>query len=130
MQAHIPSLHTPSTHGVGSKVFSSSESSHVAYPIKAKGSIDQHRSKTLTLHTPLTSLGWVERSDIEFVQISIFFIELSTKHIPNKKRNAPLRTVQLSGKSQVIGQFNLYQCKGMSVTAASHVFCNQVSKLC
>ena len=83
MQAHIPSLHTPSTHGVGSKVFSSSESSHVAYPIKAKGSIDQHRSKTLTLHTPLTSLGWVERSDIEFVQISIFFIELSI--YPTKK---------------------------------------------
>ena len=50
--------------------------------------------------------------------------------IPNKKRNAPLRTVQLSGKSQVIGQFSLYQCKGMSVTAASHVFCNQASKLC
>ena len=24
----------------------------------------------------------------------------------------------------------LYQCKGMSGTAASHVFCNQVSKLC
>ena len=50
--------------------------------------------------------------------------------IPDKKRNAPLRTVQLSGKSQVIGQFSLYQCKGMSVTAASHVFCNQASKLC
>ena len=50
--------------------------------------------------------------------------------IPNKKRNAPLRTVQLSGKSQVIGQFRLYQCKGMSGTAALHVFCNQPSKLC
>ena len=51
-------------------------------------------------------------------------------YIPDKKRNAPLRTVQLSGKSQVIGQFSLFQCKGMSVTAASHVFCNQASKLC
>ena len=59
-------------------------------------------------------------------------VELSyafTINIPNKKRNAPLRTVQLSGKSQVIGQFSLYQCKGMSVTAASHVFFNQASKL-
>ena len=51
-------------------------------------------------------------------------------NIPDKKRNAPLRTVQLSGKSQVIGQLSLHQCKGMSVTAASHVFCNQASKLC
>ena len=51
--------------------------------------------------------------------------------IPNKKkRNAPLRTVQPSGKPQVIGQFKLYQCKGMSFTAASHVFCNKASKLC
>ena len=30
----------------------------------------------------------------------------------------------------MIGQLSLYQCKGMSVTAASHVFCNQASKLC
>ena len=44
------------------------------------------------------------------------------EYIPDKKRNAPLRTVQLSGKSQVIDQFSLYQCKGMSVTAASHIF--------
>ena len=51
-------------------------------------------------------------------------------NIPDKKRNAPLRTVQLSEKSQVIGKFSLYQCKGMPVTAASHVFCNQASKLC
>ena len=51
-------------------------------------------------------------------------------HIPDKKRNALLRTIQLSGISQVIGQFSLYQCKGMSGTAALHVFCNQASKLC
>ena len=50
--------------------------------------------------------------------------------IPDKKRNAPLRTIQLSGRSQVIGQFSLYQCKGMPGTAALHVFCNQASKLC
>ena len=43
-------------------------------------------------------------------------------HIPDKKRNAPLRTVQLSGRPQVIGQFSLYQCKGMSGAAASYVF--------
>ena len=46
------------------------------------------------------------------------------------KKNAPLRTVQLSGKPQVIGKFSLYQCKGMSLTAALRVFCNQASKLC
>ena len=57
-------------------------------------------------------------------------IIISSVYIPNKKRNAPLRTVQLSGRSQVICQFSLYQCKGMSSTAASHVFCNQASKLC
>ena len=50
--------------------------------------------------------------------------------IPDKKRNTPLRTVQLSGRSQVLGQFSLYDCKGMSGTAASHVFCNLASKLC
>ena len=39
----------------------------------------------------------------------------SQKHynIPDKKRNAPLRTVQLPGRSQWICQFSLYQCKGM-----------------
>ena len=58
------------------------------------------------------------------------FAYLNCSSIPNKKRNAPLRTVQLSGKPQVIGQFSLYQCKGMSVTAASHVFYIQASKLC
>ena len=36
-----------------------------------------------------------------------------------KKRNAPLRNVQLSGRSHVICQFSLYQCKCMSGTAAS-----------
>ena len=50
--------------------------------------------------------------------------------IPDKKRNAPLRTVQLSGRSQGIGQFGLYQFKGLPGTAASHVFCNLASKLC
>ena len=44
-----------------------------------------------------------------------------------QKRNAPLRTVQLPGRSQVIDQFSLYLCKGMSGTAASHVFCNLAS---
>ena len=51
-------------------------------------------------------------------------------YIPDKKRNAPLRNVQLSGRSRVIGQFSLSQCKGMSGTAASHVFCNLASTLC
>ena len=39
-------------------------------------------------------------------------------NIPDKKkRNATLRSVQPSGKSQVIGQFSLYKCKCMSDTA-------------
>ena len=41
-------------------------------------------------------------------------------YTPQKKK-APLRTVQLSGRSQVIGQFSLYQCKGMPGTAASRL---------
>ena len=45
-------------------------------------------------------------------------------NIPDKRRNAPLRTVQLSGKSQVIGQFSLYKCKCMSGTAELHFLCN------
>ena len=48
--------------------------------------------------------------------------------IPDKKRNAPRRTVQLSGSSQVIGQFSLLQCKGMPGSAALHISCNQASK--
>ena len=59
-----------------------------------------------------------------------FQFQSNFKSIPDKKRNAPLRTVQLSGRSQVICQFSLYQCKGMSCTVASHVFCNQASNLC
>ena len=51
-------------------------------------------------------------------------------YIPDKKGNTPLRIVQLSGISQGIGQFSLYQCKGMSGTAVLHIFLNQASKLC
>ena len=85
---------------------------------------------------------WIEYFNKSFLKCKAAFVmatspadnnshlNLRKVDIPDKKRNAPLRTVQLSGKSQVIGQFSLYQCKGMSVTAASHVFCNQASKLC
>ena len=55
---------------------------------------------------------------------------LKQGYIPDKKRNAPLRTVQLSGRSPAIGEFSLYQCKGMPGTVASHFFCNLASKLC
>ena len=48
--------------------------------------------------------------------------------IPDKKRKASRRTVQLSGSSQVIGKFSLLQCKGVSGSAALHIFCNQASK--
>ena len=37
----------------------------------------------------------------------------TSQHIPDKKRNVPLRTVHLSGRSREIGQFSLYQFKGM-----------------
>ena len=48
--------------------------------------------------------------------------------IPDKIRNATRRTDQLSGRSQVMGQFRLYLCIGMSGTAAIHIVCNQASK--
>ena len=41
-----------------------------------------------------------------------------------------ISTVLHTPRSQGIGQFNLYQFKGMSGTAALQVFCNQASKLC
>ena len=47
-----------------------------------------------------------------------------------KKRNAPRRTVKISGGSHVMGQFGLYRYKGILGTAALHIFCNQVSKIC
>ena len=62
--------------------------------------------------------------------ISLVSGEELPRNIPDKKRNTPLRTVQLIGRSQGIGQFSLYQCKGMSNTAVSHVFCNLASKMC
>ena len=40
------------------------------------------------------------------------------------------RTDQLSGRSQVMGQFRLYRCKGMPCTTALHIVCNQASKMC
>ena len=45
-------------------------------------------------------------------------------------RNATRRTDQHSGRSQLMGQFRLYRCKGMSGTAALHIVCNQASKMC
>ena len=50
--------------------------------------------------------------------------------IPDKIRNPTRRTDQLSGRSQVMGHFCLYRCKGMSGTAALHIVCNQASKMC
>ena len=67
------------------------------------------------------------------IQCSLEIITCDPLNVyPTKKRNAPLRTVQLSGGSKVIGQFSLYKYKGtcMSGTAASHVICNLASKLC
>ena len=50
--------------------------------------------------------------------------------IPDKMRNATRRTDQLSGRTQVMGQFRLVSVKGMSGTVALHIVCNQVSKMC
>ena len=55
---------------------------------------------------------------------------ISLYNIPDKIRNATRRTNQLSGRSQVIGQFRLYRCTDMSGTTALHIVCNQASKMC
>ena len=53
MQAHILSLHTHSTPGVGSKVKSFFESSHVAYQNKGKEVLTNTEAKLFVLtHTP------------------------------------------------------------------------------
>ena len=67
--------------------------------------------------------------------MSCIYLFLSTilmvhLYIPDQKGTARRRTAQLSGRSQVIGQFRLYRCKGMPGTVALHVFCNLVSKMC
>ena len=77
MQAHIMSLHPPLTSGAWSKcqnIFFS-ECGYDAYQIKGK-EVQTDVGKTVTMHTSLT-LGQVESNEI--VQISIFFIKLSTK---------------------------------------------------
>ena len=51
------------------------------------------------------------------LDINSFFL-----YIRDKKRKAPRRTVQLLGRSLVIGQFRLYWCKVMPNTAAFHTF--------
>ena len=58
------------------------------------------------------------------------FSSLLSTFTQQKKRNAPSRTVQLSGRTQVISQFMLYQCKGLPGTDALHIFCKQASKMC
>ena len=51
-------------------------------------------------------------------------------YISDKIRNATRTTDQLSGRSQVMGQFRLYRCKGVPGTAALHIVRNQASKMC
>ena len=71
-----------------------------------------------------------------FLYDACFGVSLSTfspsmcLDIPDKIRNATRKTDQLSRRSQVMGQFRLYRCKGMSGTAALHIVCNQASKMC
>ena len=63
----------------------------------------------LFLLPPAQSTQWVLR------QCTTALFLVSCHIYTQQKRNAPLRTVQLSGRSQVLGQFCLYQCKGKSV---------------
>ena len=56
-------------------------------------------------------------------------IQLHCFIIPDKILNSTRRTDKLSGKSQVMGQFRLKRCKGMSGTAALYIVCNQASKM-
>ena len=88
--------------------------------LQEKSVPDQIKDVTLT-YTPLLRTFYVAVDNYTWTTVV---------NIPDKKRNAPLRTDQLSGRSQVIGQLSLYQGKGMSCTAESHVFCNLASKLC
>ena len=70
-------------------------------------------------------------SAVKSVLLLFAFLEVII-YIPDKIRNATRRTDKLSGRSQVMGQFRLYRCKGMSGTAALplHIGCNQASKMC
>ena len=72
--------YTISTCGVGSKgqniLFLNVFMLH--FKLKGKKYRPTLEEKTLTLHTPLT-LGQIERTDIEIVQINIFCIEVSAK---------------------------------------------------
>ena len=56
-----------------------SESSHVAYQINGNGAMSTMQAHSLS-YTHLLSLGQVKSSDIEIVQISLFFIKLSAKN--------------------------------------------------
>ena len=58
---------------------------------------------------------------------TVYLYGIFTQYIPDKIRNVTRRTDQLSGTSQVMSQFRLYRCKGMSGTAALHIVCNQAS---
>ena len=51
-------------------------------------------------------------------------------HIPDKKRNAPRRTNQFSGRSQMVDQSPLYRSRGMSVTESLDIFRNQGLEMC
>ena len=65
MQAHFLSLHTPSTPVLGSKVKTFfSESSHVAYQIRRKMSIEHHASTYSDLTHILDPWGWVKGRNI------------------------------------------------------------------
>ena len=68
MVANILLIDTPSTQGVGSKgqTISFSESSHVAYQIKADGTGSNMVANILLTDTPLTQGDGVQRSNYIF----------------------------------------------------------------
>ena len=53
------------------------------------------------------------------------FAKFIVFHIPDKIRNITRGSDKFSGRSQVMGQFRLYRCKGMSGIAASHIVSNK-----
>ena len=73
----------------------------------------------------------MQRSGTEAIRIQIMHSNQKREktNIPDKIRNATHRTDQLSGRSQVMDQFRLYRCKGISGTDALGIVSNQASKM-
>ena len=89
MVANILPIDTPSTQGVGSKgqTIYFSESSHVAYQIKADGACSNMVANILPTDTPLTQGMGSKGQTISFTDIVMLHIKLkglSTEHHESK----------------------------------------------